>query len=86
MLTQLRDCTNKVIGTKQTLKALKGDQVDCLFIAKDAEVKVTRPLTDLAQKNNVEIQYIKTMTELGQAVGIEVGAAAVAILKQEQGD
>ena len=82
MLTELKNCANKVIGMKQTLKALKGDQVSSLFIAKDAEIKVTRPLIELAQKNTVDIQYVRTMVELGQAVGIEVGAAAVAVLKQ----
>lgn len=82
MLTGLKNCTNKVIGTKQTLKALKGEQVSCLFIARDADIKFTRPLIELAQKNNIEVQYVRTMVELGQAAGIEVGAAAVAVLKQ----
>lgn len=82
MLTRLNDLGNKVIGTKQTLKALKGDQVEHLFIAKDADLKITRPLIELAQKNHVPITYVKTMVELGQVSGIEVGAAVVAVLKQ----
>lgn len=81
MLTRLMDSPNKVIGTKQTLKALKGDQVAHLFIAKDAEPKVTRPLVELALKGNVPVEYAKTMTELGHAAGIEIGAAVVAVLK-----
>lgn len=83
MLTRLKDLGNKVIGMKQTLKALKGDQVEHLFIAKDAEIKITRPLVELAQKTNVSITYVKTMVELGEASGIEVGAAVVAVLKQQ---
>lgn len=83
MLTRLRELGNKVIGTKQTLKALKGDQVEHLFIARDAEVKITRPLIELAHKANVPVTYVKTMGDLGQASGIEVGAAVVAVLKQQ---
>jgi large subunit ribosomal protein L7A len=82
MLTRLKDLGNKVIGIKQTLKALKGEQVEYLFIAKDAEVKITRPLVELALKADVPITYVKTMVELGEVSGIEVGASVVAVLKQ----
>lgn len=83
MLTRLKEYGNKVIGMKQTLKALKGEQVEHLFVAKDADVKVTRPIVDQAQKSNIPVHYARTMVELGQAAGIEIGAAVVAILKEE---
>lgn len=83
MLTNLQKADLKVIGTKQTLKALKGELVEELFIAQDAESKVTRPLMELAQKTNVSIHFVKSMVELGHAAGIEIGAATVAILKQQ---
>ncbi len=85
MLTRLKEIDHKVIGSKQTLKALKGELVEHLFVATDAEIKVIRPLIELAEKIAVPVTRVKTMIELGQIAGIEIGAAAVAILKI-QGD
>lgn len=81
-LTRLMEIDHKVIGSKQSFKALKRKQVLELFIADDAEVKVIRPLIDLAEKTAVPVQKINSMLELGQAAGIEIGTAAVAILKE----
>lgn len=81
MLTKLNDINNKVIGTKQTLKALKNQRVLQLFVAQDAEPKVINPIIDLANKHQVSIIYANSMNELGLAANIEVGAAVVAVLK-----
>ena len=81
MLTKLKEINNKVIGTKQTIKALKNQRVLQLFVANDAEQKVTNPIIDLAHKNRVTIIYVNSMNELGIAANIEVGAAVVAVLK-----
>ncbi|NMA00975.1 MAG: 50S ribosomal protein L7ae-like protein [Clostridia bacterium] len=72
----------KVIGAKQTAKALQKEQVKVLYIAKDAETKVIDPLEQEAKSRGVQIVRVPTMKELGRAFGIEVGAAAAAILKQ----
>lgn len=81
MLTRLKEIDSKVVGLKQTLKALKGERVQQLFVAKDADSKVIRPIIELAEKSEVPIQYVETMGELGQAAGIEIGAATVAVIK-----
>ena len=71
----------KTIGTKQTLKAIEKGTVEIVFIAKDAESKVTIPLVELCNQENVPIYYVDTMAELGKACKIDVGAATAAILK-----
>jgi large subunit ribosomal protein L7A len=81
MLQELRDQKKLVIGTKQTLKAVKEHTVQTLFIAKDAERHVTRSVEETAKKLQVQIVYVESMKKLGKACGIEVGAATVAILK-----
>lgn len=81
MLTRLNDCNNRVVGSKQTRKALKNEEVEKLFIAKDADEKVIYPLIDLAKDNNIPITYADSMYELGKASGIDVKAACAAILK-----
>jgi len=73
----------KVIGIKQTTKALQKNEAAVLYIAKDAEIRVTEPLETLANEKGVQIIKVPSMRELGKAFGIEVGAAAAAILVQK---
>ena len=69
-----------VIGNKQTVKALKSGDVYKIIIANDADPKLTLNIIRLAQEQNVQVQYADSMKKLGKACGIDVGAAAVAIL------
>jgi large subunit ribosomal protein L7A len=72
--------TKIVIGTKQTVKALKDGTASELIIASDAEAKVTAAVVKLAQEVNIPIIYVDSMKKLGKACGIEVGASTVAII------
>lgn len=73
----------KVIGTKQTLRAIKNGCATVVYIAKDAEERVTSDIRRLAQENNIQVINVPTMKDLGKAFGIEVGAATAALLKKE---
>jgi large subunit ribosomal protein L7A len=70
-----------VIGTKQTVKALKEGNVRELIVANDADPKVTVKVVNEALDINVPIQYVDSMLKLGKACGIEVGASTVAIIR-----
>ena len=70
-----------MIGVKQVTKALKRGSVACIFVAEDAEESVAGPLRELAGEQGIELQRAASMKELGAACGIEVGAAAAAVLK-----
>ncbi|WP_035292566.1 ribosomal L7Ae/L30e/S12e/Gadd45 family protein [Clostridium sp. KNHs214] len=72
----------KSVGTKQTLKAVKENQCERLYVAKDAESKLIQPLINLAKDKSLEIVYIDTMKELGRLCGIDVGAAVACTLKE----
>jgi len=72
---------SKAIGIKQTLKAVENDTAKVVFIARDADEKITGSLKELCLSNNVALEYVDTMKQLGKAVGIEVGASAVCLLK-----
>jgi large subunit ribosomal protein L7A len=73
---------NKVIiGTKQTVKALKEGNVLELVVALDADPHVTSKLVQQAHERNVPIAHVDSMKKLGKSCGIEVGAAAVAIIR-----
>jgi large subunit ribosomal protein L7A len=77
----MKDNKKIVIGKKQTLRALKKSEAQKICIAKDADLHVTKPIKDACQELNVEIIYFDTMKELGAFVGIDVNAAAAAVLK-----
>ncbi|MHC1685619.1 MAG: ribosomal L7Ae/L30e/S12e/Gadd45 family protein [Clostridiaceae bacterium] len=66
----------KVVGIKQSSKALKAGKSKKLFIAKDANENMVSELIELAIVNSVEIEYVSTMKELGKLCGIDVKAAA----------
>ena len=70
-----------VIGKKQTLRFLVKNEVDKVFISKDADVHVTKDIIDLCNDKNIEIIYFNNMKELGRACNIDVNAAAAAVLK-----
>ena len=81
MFDQLKDQAKLVIGTKQSLKAIKEGHAQTLFIAKDAERHVTRAVEEEAKAMQTQVVYAESMKKLGKACGIEVGAATVVILK-----
>jgi len=78
-LNELRE-GNKVIGTKQVKKAIIKGLVQKVYLADDAEPHIISPLRDLCQQHQVEIEEVDNMEQLGSACGIEVSAAAVALL------
>lgn len=72
----------KAIGVKQTIKIIKNGKAISVYLAKDAEDKVIHPVEELCRQNNVEVVYINTMRELGHMCGIDVGAAAAALINE----
>ena len=72
----------KVIGAKQTVRALEKGTAEIVYIAADADRRVVAPLLDLCRQKTIPVVDTVTMVELGKACGIDVGAAAVAVLKQ----
>ena len=71
----------RVIGVKQVTKAVQKSQADAVFLADDADGRVTEPLLHLADEIGVPVVHVPTMQELGKACSIEVGAAAAAVLE-----
>ena len=74
------ELTNKqfVVGAKQLKKALKNGTANKVFLACNADPAITEPIAALCQQNCVDFAWVRSMTDLGHACGIEVGAAAAA--------
>ena len=67
-----------VVGAKQLKKALKNGNAKMVFLACNADPAITEPIAALCQQLDVDYAWVKSMTDLGHACGIEVGAAAAA--------
>ena len=80
MLSELSQAA-KVVGVKQSKKAIREGNAQTVFVADDAEQRVIRPIRDLCFELGVELSEVPTMVELGDAAGIDVGAAVVTLLK-----
>ena len=70
----------KTVGLKQTQRALEKGLVRRVYMAKDAEAHILRPILEWCNNHNVECIEVSTMKELGKACEIEVGTAIAAIL------
>ena len=78
----LQDLSGKktVAGAKQIRKALASGKASSVYLAMDADPAITEPLLALSQQRNIAAHWVKSMMTLGQACGIEVGAAAAAAI------
>ena len=80
MTLDLSTC-RKVAGIKQTMRALREHRAEKLYIACDADPIVLGAIETMAQQQALPADRSATMAQLGQAAGIAVGAAVIAVLK-----
>lgn len=70
----------KVTGIKQSSRAVRSGLAREVFLASDADPVLTRPLLEQCREKEIPVRAEFTMRQLGQAAGIQVGAAVVAVL------
>lgn len=81
MPERLRDARRKVVGVKETMKAVQNATAMTVYVAADAEQRIVRPLQQAAIQAGIELVSIESMRLLGRLCAIDVGAAAAALLK-----
>ncbi|MDI9485260.1 MAG: ribosomal L7Ae/L30e/S12e/Gadd45 family protein [Bacillota bacterium] len=74
----------RVVGAKQTLKAVQAEQAAVVYLARDADEHVTGPVRKECLSRGIEIVEVETMAELGRACSIEVGAAVAGVMKSNK--
>lgn len=79
MLTDLKT-DKKVTGAKQVKRALRGGTAREVFLAEDADPRVTEPVAALCREQGVEVTMVPTMAVLGSQCGIAVGSAVAALV------
>ena len=80
-LEALMQAEKRTIGAKQTEKAVLRNMTELVFLAKDADERVTVNLAELCKEQNVQVVMVDSKADLGKACGIRVKAAAAAVLK-----
>lgn len=71
-----------VVGVKQLRKALLNGRARYVYLAKNADPAITLPIGQLCEEHSVNVCWCASMTELGKACGIDVGASAAAVLEE----
>ena len=72
---------HKDIGVKQSKKAIRDGAAAEVYVALDAEKRVVGPVYELCSETGTKVTEITTMAELGDAVGIDVGASDVTVVR-----
>ncbi|GIO88351.1 ribosome-associated protein L7Ae-like [Paenibacillus faecis] len=70
------------IGTKQTMRMVELGRADEVYVAEDADPRLTSKIIALCNQRSVKVTMVDTMVNLGKACGIDVGAAMAAIVRQ----
>ncbi len=78
----IKETKNKIIGLKQTLRAIQQDKVLQVFVAGDVEDHIIRKINDSCDDKRIPVIALNlSQKELGRLCQIEVGASIVAITK-----
>jgi len=72
----------KVVGIKQTKRAIAEGKAAAVYLAKDADPKLTEPLRAMCLLAGIGVESESTMSELGKCCGIAVGTAACALCRK----
>ena len=79
MITELAS-KEKVIGVKQSRKAIRDGRAKRVFLACDADPAITDPVAENCQALGIPVDDADTMAQLGHACRITGGASVVAVL------
>ncbi|MCZ8517253.1 ribosomal L7Ae/L30e/S12e/Gadd45 family protein [Paenibacillus filicis] len=79
---KVKQAAKITIGTKQATKVVEQGKAAEVFVAKDADPRITIKMINLCKKMGVKVTYVESMKMLGKACGIEVGAAIAAVANE----
>ena len=81
MLTELAS-SNRVVGVKQSRKAIREGRAALVFLAADADPAITEPIERECLLQGIPVNGESTMAQIGQACRITVGASVAVILRE----
>ena len=80
MLKDLKMAPNKTVGLKQTIKAIQTGKARRVYLAEDVDRHIMAKVKEQCSQHGVELVLVNSMSQLGEACGIQVGSATAAIL------
>jgi len=82
VVQKLKDVKDKIVGLKQTLRAVQQGKVMMVYIANDVDESVLRQVAEACNASEIPFSKVNhDQHELGRICQIEVGAAVVALPK-----
>ena len=79
-ILQKIDKNKVIVGAKQLRKAMEKGVVQYVCLAENADPAITEPLAQQCKARSISCVWVSSMRELGDACGIDVGAAAAAVV------
>lgn len=74
------EAEKRVVGVKQSRKAIRDGRARRVFLAEDADPAITEPIAAECAAAGIPVETGHTMAQLGRACGISVGASVTAEL------
>ena len=83
MPERLKKRAMRVVGVRQTLRAIRQDRADTVFLAMDAGPVLRGAVEQAAREANVPLQMVATMEELAALCRVDVPSAAAAVYRNQ---
>lgn len=83
MPERLKKRSMRVVGVRQTLRAIRENRAEEVFLAMDADASLRGMIEKAAQEGNIPLQWIATMEELAALCRVDVPSAAAAVCGNE---
>ena len=80
-MENLKTSANKVVGSKQVLRALKTGALARVYVANDADTFLFQRVARAAEEAGVPTIRVATMKELGEVCRVAVPTAAAGLLR-----
>ena len=78
----IKDARERLIGLKQTLRAIQQDKVRVVYIANDIEEHLIKKIIESCREKQISIIPANmSQKDLGRLCQIEVGASVVALIE-----
>lgn len=73
--------SQKTVGLKETLKAIKNDTINLVIVSTNIDSSLEKVILTECSTNNISVKRAFTKQDLGKLACLEVSCAVVGILK-----
>ncbi len=81
ILEKVEKTKTKFVGLKQLLRGVDFQTVEMVVLAKDADENIKTQVCEICNRQNLKLETVTSMKELGEYAGISVKASVVTLFK-----